>query len=478
MMSRKSVLTVLCTLMSVLSIGALASCEMPWDNSQTESSANGDSVTTESSEEIASSEEESLEEVVSSEDVESAEIEESSDAEESSEEDIPEEDVLTFTVPEEDAVLYIDAVKRYLQAGEGAKVSDYYQSVETQAVSTQIKWKYNASGVGKFLVEYGTKADYSDAVAVEAGAAKRFVEVYNLYKATTYYVRISAIGAENKVLYTCEGQFDTTSLGPRFMYVDDVRNMRDLGGYETSSGETLVQGIAYRSGALTPPPDSGYYFNELSEDGKTYMSEVLGIKTEIDFRTEKEAGVFAADGSVIPGATLQYITLNGYHDTFQYDDEYRALFAVLAEPSSYPLIMHCTGGADRTGSVVYLLHTLLGVSKLECIQGFELTSFSTYGLRDTQSGSYKDYFDQFMAKLATYEGETEQEKTETWLLSIGVTQAQIDAVKGIFYGEIAIGGDNAKAVKATPVARVPEKQTLNEMFEETAQGWTIQKKED
>ena len=204
------------------------------------------------------------------------------------------------------------------------------------------------------------------------------------------------------------------------------------------------------------------------------MSEVMGIKTEIDFRTATESGVTLEQGSLIPGASLTYITINGYSDYFKdwYDEENLQFFTMLADEKNYPVYIHCTGGADRTGTVVYLLHTLLGVSELECLQGYELTSFSSYGLRDTQ-GSYQDEFSQFIEKLNTYAGNTKQEKAEAWARSIGVTQAQMDKIKAIFYGEIEITG---KTFKPKQRNLSIEKKTLNEQFSELLATWVVQKK--
>ena len=466
-MRKRSIWMAICALFSALSISFVAGCGGAGD-----ASVNDSTVGTGGSESVGGSSD-------STDGVGDSSDSTGPSAGEETPDDIPNEDALSLIAPEGEVFPYIDEVKNYLQAGEGAKVGDYYRTVTTQATGVQIKWKYSAEGARKFLVEYATKADYSDAISVEAGASKRSVEVKNLYKATKYYVRVSALDKNGAVKHSAEGTFETTSLGPRFMYVDDVRNMRDLGGYETVSGKTLVQGIAYRSGALTPPPGSAHYSNELSAEGKAYMSEVLGIKTEIDFRSESESGVLLADGSVIPGATLKYITLNGYGDTFQYAKQYREFFSTLANPSNYPVIMHCTGGADRTGSVVYLLHTMLGVSELECLQGYELTSFSTYGVRDTQDGStYENYFTGFMQKLNTYAGATSQEKAETWMREIGITQAQIDSIKAIFYGEMEIGVSGEKSADKAPILRATEKKTLSETFSETMEGWTLQKKEN
>lgn len=369
---------------------------------------------------------------------------------------------------------YIENVKNYLLAGEGAKVGDYHQAVSSQWESVEIKWNWRGSRQDKFVVEYATKADYSDALTVEAGSSKRSVKVYNLYKSTTYYVRVTAVNSKNEVLKTAEGNFYTTNLGPRFIRVDDVRNMRDLGGYTTTNGKTLVQGIAYRGGGLVRDTRGGQT-NEITAEGITYMSEVMGIKTEIDFRTAEESGITLEQGSLIPGASLHYITINSYDATFDYDDEYLEFFTMLADEDNYPVYMHCTGGADRTGSAVYLLHTMLGVSELECLQGYELTSFSSYGLRDTQEG-YKKYYDPFMTKLNSYEGNTKQEKVETWMRSIGVTQSQINKIKAIFYGEEVV--DFVPGEDELPFVPIAQRKTVGKQYNEMLAAWAVQKKDN
>ena len=353
----------------------------------------------------------------------------------------PEEQMLFIVAPTEEVYPYIQDVRSYLEAGPGANVSNYYHPVATQAAPVQIKWKYNAEGARKFIIEYATKQDFSDALSVEASAAKRSVDIYNLYKSSTYHVRVTAVDTQGNILHTAVGAFETTELGPRFMYVDDVRNLRDIGGYITEDGHVLAQGIAYRGGSPTAPPGNVHYLNNITEDGRKYMSEVMGIKTEIDFRNANEAGITLEQGSVIPGATLHYLTLSGYESLLSnYNKQMRDLFAILSQPESYPVYMHCTGGADRTGSVIFLLEAILGVSEEQCIQDYELTTFSTYGTRNTQAGEYKDYFQPFLTKLKTYGGDTLQENAENWAFSIGISQEEIDAVKAIFYGEIEVGG--------------------------------------
>ena len=489
-MKKRSILTALCALLGALTVGAsgcsalegiLGGSSASESSVKVESPASSEkeSSTPETSEEPESSTPETSEEPESS-TPETSEDPESSTPETS---ETPEENPETqnlSVITSGEVFPYLDSIKGYLQAGAGAVVGDYYQNVSSQWAPVKIEWKWTATGAGKFLVEYATKADYSDAIAVEAGARDRSSEVYNLYKATTYYVRVSAFTRKGELVEKQEGEFYTTDLGPRFMKVDDVRNVRDLGGYTTTDGKTLAQGIAYRGGCLTIPPNNGQ-MNQISEAGKAYMSDVMGIKTEIDFRTAQEAGITLEQGSVIPGATLHYLTLNGYGEIFKgwYDGEMLQFFTMLSDENNYPFYIHCTGGADRTGTVIYLLHTFLGVSELECLQGYELTSFSSYGLRDTKSGGYKESWDAFMEKLNAYAGNTKQEKAETWMRLIGVTQSQMDKIKAIFYGEVEVSGKTFKpAEDELPIIPIAEKKALNEQYSDLLAAWAVQKKED
>jgi protein-tyrosine phosphatase len=215
------------------------------------------------------------------------------------------------------------------------------------------------------------------------------------------------------------------------MKVDGIYNVRDLGGYITQDGKRTAQGLLCRGGSLTP---ASVYPHDLTDEGKAYMSEVMGIKTEIDFRPPSEAGGHTE--SPIPGANLVYITIGGYADAFGgYAQGYKEFFSALAVKENYPIYYHCTGGADRTGTVSFLLNGLLGVSELECLQDYEITSFSIYNVRNSKNGPYADYFQKFRTQLETFAGNTLQEKVESYLLSIGLTGTEIANIKAIMYGE-------------------------------------------
>ena len=55
-------------------------------------------------------------------------------------------------------------------------------------------------------------------------------------------------------------------------------------------------------------------------------------------------------------------------------EEYRQTFVVALDPESYPLLLHCTSGKDRTGFAAALLLLALGVSRETVIEDYDLTN--------------------------------------------------------------------------------------------------------
>ena len=167
-------LLMLCALICSFSIG-LVGCTAP-QSSEPNSSSQKESIQSSKSSESVEESTLPFESEEESEEIESEEPE----SEEESEE--PEEQMLFIVAPTEEVYPYIQDVRDYLKAGPGANVSDYYHPVATQAAPVKIEWRYYAEGAKKFVIEYATKQDFSDALSVEASAAKRAVDIYNLYK--------------------------------------------------------------------------------------------------------------------------------------------------------------------------------------------------------------------------------------------------------------------------------------------------------
>ena len=330
---------------------------------------------------------------------------------------------------------YVKKAKEYLQAEEGRNVAHYVGSYDNPAKGIELAWMCDAKNVESYTLCYGVKGCAEiEKTQLDVGKLKNY-NLYNLYKGTEYEWSVTANLSNGKSI-SANANFKTTELGPRVMQIDGIYNTRDLGGYATSFGKTTKQGLIYRGGALTPYMEGGVvvYPSELTEEGKIYMSKTLGIKSDLDLRgAGAEAGNLEV--SPIPGAELYYVRIGGYGAAFEMTKEFRTVFLLLSDRASYPMYIHCTGGADRTGTVSFLLNALLGVSEEDLVRDYEFTTFSRYGQRNTQEGEFAGYFQDFIKKLKTYEGETLAQKTEAYALSIGVTQEEIDSIREIFLGE-------------------------------------------
>lgn len=347
------------------------------------------------------------------------------------------DDEVNITSPEENETVYpyTDRAKAYLTT-EGADINDYYVAAsggkDGSLKDVEISWEKEQtekmSHADRYVVEYATKADFSDALKKTVKGDETSTGLNNLYKAQTYYVRVKAYAGTAVLGVTEPLTFQTTDIGPRVMTVDGIYNVRDLGGYMTESGKTTKQGLLYRGSEM-----DGLHSISLTEKGDEIMSGLMGIKYDMDFRSLAEANY--ATESPISSATKTHHVIGGYTDVFNmtYQKEVRSIFQDLADPDNYPIYFHCWGGADRTGTIAFLVNGLLGVSEAELIKDYEFTSYSNFGVRADDSTEYK--FSEFLTQIKTYTGDTLSAKIENYLLSIGVTSDEIANIKAIMFGE-------------------------------------------
>ncbi len=171
--------------------------------------------------------------------------------------------------------------------------------------------------------------------------------------------------------------------------IPTVPNLRDVGGYKTQDGSTVVRGLAYRSDTFNPMS---------SEDIKKL--ERLELKNDYDLRTAQEAKVrpdqippgvkyhllnVLADARsaapaeletlmhepkkanvVLGGGKVEKLFVEAYREFITLPSakqSYRTLFLSLADSQKLPAVFHCTTGKDRTGWAAAALLTLLGVPK-------------------------------------------------------------------------------------------------------------------
>lgn len=247
------------------------------------------------------------------------------------------------------------------------------------------------------------------------------VNVYHLKTGTQYYFRFD-LTLSNGSVNNVQGSFKTAE-GPRVLTVEGAANVRDVGGWKTVDGRRIKQGLMYRGTELDGAVNALY---SVTPAGVNTLLAELGIRRDMDLRF-KEDNVTGRDAL---GAAVahEYYGIPMYSDIFLPEGKtaIRAVFADLANPSNYPVYLHCTYGMDRTGTVCYVLGALLGMTEEDVLRDYQLSSLCHGPLWAL------DQFNDFVKRFDLLEGATLQKKAETYLLSVGVTPEEINSIRAIF----------------------------------------------
>ena len=137
---------------------------------------------------------------------------------------------LEIVSPKGEVFPYAEKVIEYLDSGEDANLTDYYYLTDNAFAPIVIEWKNLPADAKSVLVEYSTDENMTNGESVTLSKDSTKLEVYNLLKATKYYVRVTAEtnSGEKEIAST---EFETTDLGPRMMNIGGIYNVRDMGGY-------------------------------------------------------------------------------------------------------------------------------------------------------------------------------------------------------------------------------------------------------
>ena len=211
------------------------------------------------------------------------------------------------------------------------------------------------------------------------------INIKNLFVNTQYYWKVVTENDESTV-----GTF-TTDNYVRWISARPLFNVRDNGGYMTQSGKRVKQGLVYRGGEITIKT-WGEHALTATEDSKKIFREDMGMVggLEIDLRGSGDIGdgykanAFAEEGDI----AYEMLAIKSYNETFSKDGSGNTnptkarqtvakIFEHLKEADKKPIYYHCYGGADRTGTLGFLLNGLLGVSYSDLVIDFELTSYSS-----------------------------------------------------------------------------------------------------
>ena len=278
-------------------------------------------------------------------------------------------------------------------------------------------WTQTGTAPGAIVLQLATAENFDGARDYPCGEESK-VEVTNLKIGTTYYWRLKSGD------YVSEARkFSTQYMLPQWYAVPGISNVRDAGGWKAADGKKYKMGLVFR----------GTEFDQhhaLTEEGKQFILNELGIKVDLDLRGHSE-WKDAPDYWSPLGRDVKWINypLGAYASIFSDEQKklYRETFKTLADPNNYPMYIHCWGGADRCGTLNMAIKSVLGCSDNDIFTDYEMTTLSTHGNRCIMSGAFQD----MLKKFDEY-GEKEDPfsvKFVNYLKAIGVTDEELDSIR-------------------------------------------------
>ena len=278
------------------------------------------------------------------------------------------------------------------------------------------------------------------------------VTVRNLFVNTEYYWKVVTDSEESSVKTFTTGDYPRWILARSLDGEEDGRgiyNVRDNGGYMTSYGKRVKQGLVYRGGEITTMSNSGHY-NTITEVAKKAFREDMGMVggIELDLRGNSDIGDgykacgFAENGDI----AYEMHAIKSYEQTFTNTrSEVAPIFEILKTANERPVYYHCFGGADRTGTIGFLLNGVLGVSYTDLVIDFELTSYSSINNEHIRSHiqGHQHQYDRWPALINQIKTDTTggyaydanaslKDNIENFLVkACNVPQATIDTIRDI-----------------------------------------------
>ena len=284
---------------------------------------------------------------------------------------------------------------------------------------------------------------YTSPLTCTIPAGEVFYQLANLLPGNTYYYKV--VGDGDAVV--TNGTITTTGQ-LRMIKADGIANMRDLGGWTNADGNRIKYGKIFRGSEL--------------RGGKTYtasdadllmLKNELNIGAEVDLREDIDFADGTMSASAIDGATYTYANLNRWSedalnlDTEKFKNGFNLILAALkADKAAY---FHCIFGADRTGCFAFLLEGLLGLPVDQLYKDYELTSFSSAGLRN------KTGIDHKLQYIKALQGSTLQEKFYNyWRGAVGVSESDLNAFINIMI-------DGTSSITSASLADLPTPAVAN-----------------
>lgn len=329
-----------------------------------------------------------------------------------------------------------------------SRVRDFYNlnTDGRQCYPAEKKVSWTVDGVStsqKMIIVDGTT---DQVFADDLDNTLRTIRIMNFIPGHTYYYAVARINHLDGT-YTVFKKGAFNAVGQvRMLKVTAtinkyVQNIRDVGGWTGTGGKKIAYGKLLRGYALNDNNNN----NEVRPDWagiKTLRD--AGVRAELDIRAGMTytASVLGPDVQYINNGTTSCMDIGlKYTPT-----AYRDMLATIAYNLNHSVTtyVHCAGGADRTGTIFYLVLGLCGVSESDLAKEYELTSFNHTNRYRCNKDGYDEVddpehqnnpmgelrFRNMMEYLMTFEGATINEKIETFVTgTLGITAQQIADIR-------------------------------------------------
>ena len=330
------------------------------------------------------------------------------------------------------------------------------EAVWRSQIPVVFSWKCTSGEPGPYRIAISETPDFARPIYLGPAEGREF----RAHPASTkfkigrkYYWKVIYSG-KNGTTESAVSAFMTEDLVPRWIALNGrTGNVRDLGGYRTVYGRRVRQNMLLRGSGLNDNSKDGKKpgKSRLTDADLNYFLKDLRVRTDLDLRSTRET----ANMKVSPlGETVQFIQNGGssYANIFSPKGKSRMAknFRVFCDPKNYPIYFHCIGGADRTGSLAFILEAVLGIPAREIELDYERT-FYPYQRNGKFWGIYQSQKNGLM-KPAVADGrpsgrsyqplktglmkygkasDSFQKRAELYLMDCGITMEEIEQFRSI-----------------------------------------------
>lgn len=193
------------------------------------------------------------------------------------------------------------------------------------------------------------------------------------------------------------------------------RNTRDLGGWACDGG-TIKYGKIIRGGIVEPVT---------AEDRDVFVNQ-LGIRTEIELRGKNDNNWTETYPVPTSSGLGDDVEFHIYDDFAWYGFSKTELCRQIlgdifdAVKNDKPVYIHCHAGADRTGTISFILEAILGMSQTDMDTDFELTTYYVGG-KNARCRNDSEGWVSMINQIKAYSGATFRDKAVNCVLGLGFT---------------------------------------------------------